>query len=491
MIGFGIDFGTTNSVVAVMTGSDRPATPLLDSEGGPHPSVVWYRPGSDPVVGRDAKRNINCYAEIAGNIFISSVKRSLGRNKRFQVLGKTVPAYRVAADIFQHLRQHARQQGWKLDQAVVTVPVHFDGPARRELRAAARAAGIEITAFVHEPFAAAVAYHRQQGYDIESLPDQRLLVFDWGGGTLDITLVQVRGGRLEEIATGGLDGIAGDRFDERIQDWARTTFLDRYQLRPEAFVVSAGTRDRLREECERAKIALSAHDREVVRLAEVLRIDDRPYDLRAELSRIEFESLIRNDVNAALMQLDCVLQEAALSYHEIDSVLLIGGTSNIPLVRREMEKRFGSRCVQVPNAQTIIAEGAAIVAYHRYAPVLSSPIQLQLCDGSWYTIFDADTLVPIDGQKTVTLFCTDNRDGEARLIVRQERHGIDGRIQPVSAVLSVPVSRDLPRPYNHERVYASFTVDEDFVLSVEAHGATRQQVVRCDVHDLRFGLRVR
>jgi molecular chaperone DnaK len=249
--GFGIDFGTTNSVVAAAVGRDAPK-PLLSS-GKPHPSVIWYGPEST-VVGADAKSHFNAYADQAGHRFVRSIKRQLGREKLVETTaGHTQPAWEVAAEIFRHLRTDAgREHRHTVDEAVLSVPVAFDGRQRADIRRAAEAAGIHVTAMIHEPFAAVVGYYRSIGSNLGALPTETILVFDWGGGTLDMTLVRSEAGRLEELATGGLAEIAGDRFDEYLEKRARSSFLERRALQPEHFRPSRPTLDRFAAESERA-----------------------------------------------------------------------------------------------------------------------------------------------------------------------------------------------------------------------------------------------
>jgi hypothetical protein len=139
----------------------------------------------------------------------------------------------------------------------------------------------------------------------------------------------------------------------------------------------------------------------------------------------------------------------------------------------------------------VIAEGAAAIAFHAYVPFLTRPVLVGLADGTAYPVFDRDTVVPVAARRELTLFCTDNRDGEARLIVGERTRENDPDSIRQHVVVRVPVSPDLPKPYNHERVYASFEVDDDLVLRVRANGATLRQEATAAVHDLKFGLRVK
>lgn len=487
--GFGIDFGTTNSVVAVAAPHRKPL-PLLE-RGAPHPSFVWFGP-DEVIVGREAKRRFHTFVDQPGHRFIRSVKRELGKNKVFEIGGSSVTAVAVAEKIFRHLKKHAAglTPAWQFREAVVAIPVTFRGPARAELRRAAAAAGINIRTFVHEPFAAVVGHYAAMGRTLSTLTSGTVLVFDWGGGTLDVTLVRVEDGRFEELSTSGLEDIAGDHFDSRVRDWAQSAFLSRTRLSPEAFSLTRPVLDLFVEESERAKIEISSRDRTEVSVPQLLRLDGSVHDLREELTRLTFERLIQMDVQAALHQVDLALERAHLTADEVNKVLLIGGSSLIPLLREEIERRFGPKAIPVTNSQTVIAEGAAYVAREGFQPFLSHPIVLRLANGSGYTVFDRGTNLPTP-ERQLTLFVTDNRDGEARLLLTERlRQGDASASRPLTMV-SVPVMATLPRPYNHERIYAKFTVDDDLILRVRAHGAAAAEVKDGEVHDLTFGLRFR
>lgn len=491
--GFGIDFGTTNSVAARSDSSTGRTLPFTDQETNlPHPSVVWYR-GEQVVVGKEAKHQLKGFADEAGNTFIRSIKRKLGRDSGVTVFGERKEAHEIAAEIFRFLRRQAKNSyGFDLENVVLTVPVKFEGTAREDLRKAANAAGIEIKTFIHEPFAAVIGYCYASGRDIESLNGLNILVFDWGGGTLDITVASIKGGHIFELATAGLEDIAGDYFDSRVENFARACFLDRHGLREDILSLRPGTRAKLSTECERAKISLSSRTLERLQLRQFFHRDSMDYDLDEEISRPQFQDLIAADVQGALRQVDKAIDDAALTPQEIDAALLIGGSSRIPLLRSEMNVRFGARAVDVPNADTIISEGAAIIAQNDWLPYLARPIQVRLSDGSLYTIFEhGQILKPEVCRKEVSFYCTDNRDGEAHLVVVEPLRPGDNTAIRTKQILNIPVSAALPRPYNHERVSAVFEIDENLVFWSSAWSATQQNVVHTPVHDICFGLRVR
>jgi molecular chaperone DnaK len=486
LVGFGIDFGTTNSVVGICDGG--PTRAVLNEDGKPHPSVVWFRADGKVTVGALAKRSINAYAAEPGHAIIASVKRQLGKNKNYRIAGQPKAAVEVAEEIFRFLKEDAAgRAGAELRHGIVTIPVEFDGNARHELRQAAERAGVFIKTFIYEPFAAVVAYcESNQGERLESLEGQNLLVFDWGGGTLDITVVAIRSGQMTQLATGHLGHRAGDHFDERLLRLTYDRFIEKEQLSVEQAPVRQTVKDRYLAECERAKIALSAKVADRVDLASFLRVNGHVYDIEQPVMRMDFESEINNDVRDAMAQVDIVLDKANLIAREIDRVLLIGGSSKIPLVQREMEERFGAHIVAIPNADTIIAEGAALVDFLGMHPVLARSFGVRLSDGAFYEIFKAGTLAkPEICAKTIHFFCTDNRDGEAKLVLVEQ---FDGR-EMNERVLPIPVSHDLPCKHNDsERVTVTFSMDHDLILHVFGKGATQERENSLEIHDLLFGL---
>jgi molecular chaperone DnaK len=207
------------------------------------------------------------------------------------------------------------------------------------------------------------------------------------------------------------------------------------------------------------------------------------------ISRAQFEAMIQRDVEEALATMHSVLERAGLRPADVDLALTIGGTSRIPRIRKEMHDRFGTTMVHLENADTVIAEGAAIVDAMNLHPVLSRPICVELSDGSHYEVFKAGEIAKHDVcSKEVAFFCTDNRDGQARLIVKEGGGPFNDRFDN-RVVLPVPISSELPKPYNHERVTARFVIDDDLVLRVSAKGATQAEGREGEVYNLCFALK--
>ncbi len=492
--GVGIDFGTTNSLVATASRTKPyPRTKaLLSSDGRPHPSVVWYQVGGELKVGRIAKTNILGFSEAPGNFFVSSIKRALGKGKTLTIFETKYEAKQVAAEIFRHLKNDAEErEGIGISEAVVTVPIDFDGLARRDLRSAANDAGIHIKTFVHEPFAAIVGhcFSEKGNRSLEDREGQRILVFDWGGGTLDITIGQIEGGTISELATAGLTDRSGDHFDELLANFAKTAFMERNGILADHLKLLPSTKDRLRSECEFKKIDLSEQLEAKISLDDFYKQNGRAFYLDEYIKRAKFEELIHFDVEEALARVHLALDSAGLHTSDIDLALLIGGTSRIPKIHKEMHDRFGVKITHVENADSIIAEGAAIIDALNLHPVLAGPICIELSDGKPYEIFRAGEIAKSQAcSKQVNLFCTDNRDGQARLIVKEGSGPFKDRLVTKS-VLAVPVSSKLPMPYKHERVTAKLVIDEDLILKVSAFGATKPAGAEAEIYDLRFALK--
>ena len=494
--GIGIDFGTTNSVVSFYNTFLRKSNPLTNKETNlPHPSVVWYKADGSVIVGLEAKRRIMDFSTAEGNAFVSSVKRRLGKQESMDIMGKKLALHEVAAEIFKFLRMDAesRSPEYKVNEAIVTIPIYFDGRARRELRKAADIAGIFIKNFVHEPFAAIVGYcHREEsGLQIKNMEKQIILVFDWGGGTLDITLVEVLDNELVELSTGSIPDRAGDHFDDILAKSCRSKFLDHLRISQEGYSIPPGDMGRLYEECERAKISLSSKTEERVEVARICKYKNQYQDMNVSVTRNDFNDLINNDINDAINEVLKTLENANVTVREVDQVLLIGGSSRIPLVRQELREMFGHRIAEVKNVNTIIAEGAAIIDAEGLQPVLARPLNVELSDETSFEVFGSGFVTNSNVcRKKIHFFCTDNRDGEAKLVLKELAGRIAFTRRLTKEVLSIPVSSQLPQPYEHERVTVEFALDDDMVLHVSGKGATQSKGSSCQIYDLCFGLRL-
>ncbi len=414
------------------------------------------------------------------------------KEEEFEIFGKPKYTWQVASEIFQFLKKDAQSRYGNfpvLQEAVITVPLYFTGKQRRAIRKAAELAGINVKTFIHEPFAAVVGYLFSDQNQREFLKQKKknILVFDWGGGTLDITLVKLDSGCLYEVSTVGANGKSGDFFDELLMSHVIDTFQKEKGINSENFRIEPGIESLLLHEIEFAKIDLSEKKITSIELFDFYYSNQKNYNLSQDIERRQLELLIETQINDAMGLVDKALHNACLQASQISEVLLIGGTSRIPLLINEMHKTFGvTKVVQLSNADTVIAEGAAIISYHNWQPYLVQPICIQLADQSYYNVFDSGTILkPDTAQKEVIFFCTDNREGEARLIITTN---LNGHSYQVKEIINVPISKVLKEIYK-ERVIADFRVNQDVILRISAKGSIADKPIYTDIHDLCYGLR--
>jgi molecular chaperone DnaK (HSP70) len=365
------------------------AIPLLDPNNRPHPSVLWYR-GGDIIVGAEARSHLDLTEGGAPPGFVRSPKMALRREGPIHVDGREIDPTDAVSEVLKYLRRHAksgaRAKTYDVTRAVVTVPVDFGGPQRRALRAAARKAGIGVIQFVHEPVAALYAWIRaQQDWrkELERLEGRVVLVFDWGGGTLDLTLCRVQGGTIVQIKNQGDNEIGGDRFDERLRNLARERHAREHGVENVSPSEAAGMAARLLAQCEQRKVELSAESVKSATLfiRDYLRVDGPARNLNLKLSREDLERQSADLVRRGIAHIDTIIEEARLTYQDIELCLATGGMVNMPVIRNAVVERFGGRVPKLENGDRIIAEGAALIAHDGLRLRLAKPIEVLVSDG--------------------------------------------------------------------------------------------------------------
>lgn len=483
MASIGIDFGTTNSLIVAY---DRKKNEFnyfnySDSDGMPVPtsSTVWYH---DNVVdvGEVARENINKLGDVEGHHFERSIKLKLGTAQHLNIFGKPTAPFEVAGTIISTLKHraiekhHAEKTGVDMGRAVFTVPISFSGDARRDLRKAANTAGIEVTTFIHEPFAAIVGYlfskYNSETTEevlkrLDALEGKHLLTFDWGGGTLDITVVKIHNGKMIELGTAELTNIAGDKFDEDIAQFAWNQFVDQYgsKYSPEFLETRRRKKwDRMLAIAERCKMNLSKRNRMDFFVPDVTATGE---DIDLTITRTDFERLISDALDLACNRIDDALREAGIQDIDIHRVLLTGGTCYIPAVKARLIEKFGQRVAEVQNADLAIAQGAAVIAEMGWLPYLTKDIQIALSDGSFWPIFEHD--MPIAVQKSAynseEFICVDSRMKRAKVIVCE---GMGQRRDKNLAVLNIPV---LGSAKFGDDLFVEAELDRDIVLTIRGH----------------------
>src|SRR5215216_2244796 len=365
----GIDLGTTNSVVAVMEGGEP--TVITNSEGGrTTPSVVAFTKDGSRLVGQVAKRQAVTNPENT----VYSIKRFMGRrynevteeikqvpykvksagngDVRVEAGGKEWSPPEISALILQKLKQAAEDYlGQKVDKAVITVPAYFNDAQRQATKDAGRIAGLEVMRIVNEPTAAALAY------GLDKKKDETIAVFDFGGGTFDISILEVGEGVVEVKSTNGDTHLGGDDIDERLIDW----IIDEFR-KDQGIDLSKDKMalQRLREAAEKAKIELSSTMSTDINLPFITADASGPKHLNMQMTRAKFEQLIGDIVNRTMGPVKQALSDAGVSPKDIDEVVLVGGSTRIPMVQKVVQDYFGKEPHKGVNPDEVVAVGAAV-----------------------------------------------------------------------------------------------------------------------------------
>jgi len=504
-IAFGIDFGTTNSLASVVV-RDR-ALSLTDvATGRPHPSVIWYR-GSEVVVGRDAKQYLDITAEGAPPGFVRSPKMRLRRDGPIFVDGRAIDPTDAVSKVLQHLKRDAavprdRATGYHVSRAVVTIPVDFGGRERRALRQAALKAGIGVIQFVHEPVAALYGYLRAQPdylRELARLDGRSVLVFDWGGGTLDLTLCRIQGGSIMQIGSLGDNEVGGDEFDGRLRNLLREKHAAAHKVEDVTGLEQPGMAAKLLNQCELVKIELSrpnadSHD---VIIRNFLRVEGPAQNLVASVSKKELEGISSSIVARGLGRIDEILEHTRLTNQDIELCLATGGMVNMPAIRNGLTERFIGRVPTLNNSDRIIAEGAAWIANDDLRLTLAKPIELLVADtsgsGTYYPLVPAGLELPVENKvipaANSRLFCVDPREGVAVVeLAKPVRTGPALPTDPrkMLCVLNVPV--DCRAAPLLERIECHLQIDHDYVITATLRSTGRGAQTKAEFHDLDFGL---
>ncbi len=511
-LGIGIDFGTTNSLASVwgtdvmrVLGSQGAALkPVVfwhqDGAAGkrPHASVVWFKPDDSVVVGFDARRNMQELSGALGHTFARSVKRALTSTSETVHGGRRLKPYEVAAHIFDHLKadgsRHPTLHGHKFASSVVTVPVGFNGQQRREIRRAMEKAGLKLQGFVHEPFAAMVAHFYHPETKLSILRGKRVLVFDWGGGTLDVCLAEGSqdGSTLYELAHDGIADHAGDDFDRRIMADLRGRFLGKNPtLTSDDIDSRCRVSDRFWINSELGKIELSNEQSVRIRVPNFLD-GNPPLDLGETLKRSDFEEMINQEVKAAAACTRRCLQQARLTASCVDYVLMVGGTSLIPRVRQQLEEIFGAKVQVTFEPDAAIARGAAIVAAEEWRPVNAVTLGCEMARGEFFTFLERGEPLVASASKKFVFYCTDPRDGVANFILcKKPVAGNSSVVTPTGHILQAPVATDRPAHYRDlDRLIVRATVTEDATLLIDVQHTGIGSRTQLEIADVSFGLQL-
>lgn len=493
----GFDFGTTNSLISTVQGER--VISFNDEQGLPIPSVVCYE-GSKTIVGRDARNRLSkAGLGVQGNI-VRSPKTLLGREGIF-VGGVERSPVDIVSDVVQFVRRCAMKsrtvQNLTVDRAVVTIPVNMEGGRRALLRDAFRMAGVSVVQFVHEPLAALYGYLRSSedmGAAMRRYNRQLILVFDWGGGTLDLTLCRLVDGLLVQVGNDGTDEVGGDLFDEALRNEVERKACALRGI-GEQVEVHTEARTRLMHECETAKMDLSRRSSANIFVSTFFRdVNDPALDVT--LSRSDLENTVANLVMNGIARIEHLLDREGYSKASVALCLATGGMVNMPMIKARLHELFGPQRVHISDrSASLISEGAAWVAHDTARLQLAKNVELTLARNSYMPLLTAGLQMPTEGESysdSFNLYCVDPTDGHGKFeLVSPHRAGSkvlpNDKRRPLANMV-VPVDRKAA-PFR-ERLLLDVTVDDNLILHATARSLNQRGLAEIEIHDLEFALAI-
>jgi len=491
----GFDFGTTNSLISIIVGDQ---VIRLEDDGQPIPSVICYE-GAETIVGKPARNRLEkAGLGVHGNI-IRSPKSLLGKDSVF-VEGIERDPTDIVSDVVSFVRSISENSGviqdLVVEHAVVTIPVNMKGKQRAKLRDAFLSAGIRIYQFVHEPLAALYGYIRSRS-DMQDLVGQLngklILVFDWGGGTLDLTLCRILDGLLVQIVNDGTEEVGGDIFDTSLRDEVERRSRESRGFSDDVDVYE-DARTRLLHQCEDAKIKLSTRSTWEIFVDPFYR-GTEDSALNVQLPREDMDDIVGNLVNKGVERIQTLLDDNGFSPASISLCLATGGMVSMPKIQARLHELFGPARVDASERNaTLISEGAAWIASDKARLHLAKNVELTLARNSYLPLLKAGTAMPVDGNHSETLkfdlYCVDPSDGHGKFElvtpIRPGPHVPKGDKRRSLDVLMVNVD-DKAKPFN-ERLAIEISVDSNLILHAQAMSSNKKDCFNSEIHDLEFAL---
>lgn len=467
----GIDLGTTNSEVAVIE-AGKPVI-IKSSEGHPYfPSVVAFTKDGEKLVGDAAKRQ----AVINPEGTIMRVKRKMGTKEKIKLHGKTYTPEQISAFILQKIKADAEEYlGEKIDEAVITVPAYFDDDQRQATKTAGEIAGFKVRRIINEPTAAALAY------GLDKKGEHKIAVFDLGGGTFDITLMEVGDGVFEVLSTNGDTHLGGSDMDQVLVDYIAEDFKKKHgvDLRKDL-----KTLQRLIEAAENAKIELSSTLKTTINLPYITVIDNEPKHLEIELTRAKLEQLVNPIVEKTVKPCQQALEDAKLKPSNIDHVVLVGGPTRMQIVQKKVEEIFGKKAERGIDPMECVAIGAAI-----QAGILSGEVEkdivlldvtpltlsVETLGGVSTEIIPRNTTIPTKKSKIFSTAADNQQSVEINVLQGERPMAADNK-----SLGRFHLDGILPAPRGVPQIEVTFDIDVNGIINVSAKdlGTGKEQSIR-------------
>lgn len=454
----GIDLGTTNSCVAVIEGGEPTVIP--NAEGNrTTPSVVAYSKKGERLVGETAKRQ----AITNPDQTVTSIKRHMGSNYKVTLNGKEYTPQEISAMILQKLKRDAEAYlGGEVKEAVITVPAYFTDSQRQATKDAGKIAGLEVKRIINEPTAAALAY----GLDDDK--DQTILVFDLGGGTFDVSILELGDGVFEVIATSGNNHLGGDDFDQKIIDYLADEFKKEYgvDLRKDRMAMQ-----RLKDAAEKAKKELSSVMTTNINLPFITQTEDGPKHLDMDLTRAKFEELSADLVEKTMGPTRQALKDAGLEPSDIDEVILVGGSTRIPAVQEAVKKIIGKEPHKGINPDEVVAMGAAIQGGVMACDVNDivqldvTPLSLgiETLGGVFTKLIDRNTTIPTEKSKIFSTAADNQTSVDIHVLQGERKMAKDNKTLGRFQLTNIP-----PAPRGVPQIEVTFKIDTNGIVHVSA-----------------------
>lgn len=454
----GIDLGTTNSCVAVIEGGEPVV--IANAEGArTTPSVVAFSKDGERMVGQVAKRQ----AITNPDRTVASIKRAMGTAHKVTIDGKSYTPQEISAMILQKLKSDAEAYlGETVTQAVITVPAYFTDAQRQATKDAGKIAGLDVKRIINEPTAAALSY----GVDKEK--DQKVMVYDLGGGTFDVSIIEMGDGVQEVLATAGNNRLGGDDFDKRIIDWMVASFKTETGIDLSQDKVAM---QRLKEAAEKSKIELSGVTTSNINLPFITADQTGPKHLDLTLTRAKFDELTSDLVEATMGPVRSALQDSGLQIGQIDKVLMVGGSSRIPAVQDAVKKLIGKEPFKGINPDECVAIGAAIQAGVLGGEVEGlllldvTPLSLgvETMGGVMTKIIDRNTTIPTKKSQIFSTAADNQTQVEINVLQGEREFARDNKQLGLFALTGIaPAMRGIPQ------IEVTFDIDANGIVNVSA-----------------------